>query len=305
MPPPVWYNKPVTRQCAVRIFYTVTFGGFPMKKRLFFLLLCLLLACAAALGGIAAVRQLRAARAPVTVAVIDTGISPHAIPAQNLLAGKNYLDPALSTQDTYGHGTAVASVILAHYPAAQLVPLVSSAYDGGRITQVSNDTLAQIIRDAVDVYGCRIINLSAGLMLDKPAVRDAVAYAETAGVLVVASAGNDYAVNGDSMYYPAGYATVLAVGSVNADGTAVSAFSQRGAWVDLYACGESVTIATLSGGSRTSDGTSYAAAAVTAAAAQLLQRDPALTPAALRAALLSTATPLPDGRPWLQPRLQQ
>ena len=227
MPPPVWYNKPVPRQCAVRIFYTVTFGGFPMKKRLLFLLLCLLLACAAALGGIAAVRQLRAARALVTVAVIDTGISPHAIPAQNLLAGKNYLDPALSTQDTYGHGTAVAS------------------------------------------------------------------------------AGNDYAVNGDSMYYPAGYATVLAVGSVNADGTAVSAFSQRGAWVDLYACGESVTIATLSGGSRTSDGTSYAAAAVTAAAAQLLQRDPALTPAALRAALLSTATPLPDGRPWLQPRLQQ
>ena len=232
---------------------------------------------------------------PVAVGIIDTGISSQAIPAVHLLAGKNYLDPALSTEDTYGHGTAVASVILERFPDACFVPLVCNAYEAGKIRQVDNDVLAQIIRDAVDVYHCRIINLSAGLMLDKPSIREAVAYAEEKGVLVVASAGNDYAADGAFKYYPAGYETVLAVGSVNKEKTEISAFSQRGDWVDLYTCGEEVEIATLSGGRRTSDGTSYSAAKVTAFAGKLLQEDPALTAKDLRAKLLENTAPLPDG----------
>ena len=110
-------------------------------------------------------------REPVVIAIIDTGISTNAIPSENILEGKNYLDPSLSTEDTYGHGTAVASVILKHLPEAQFVPLVSNAYDNGKIKQVDNDTFAQMIRDAVE-------------------------YAEQKNVLVVASAGNDYATDG-------------------------------------------------------------------------------------------------------------
>ena len=49
---------------------------------------------------------------PVVIGIIDTGISTNAIPGENILPGKNYVDPARSTEDTYGHGTAVASVIL-------------------------------------------------------------------------------------------------------------------------------------------------------------------------------------------------
>ena len=80
---------------------------------------------------------------PVTIVVIDTGFSSVAIPQQNILEGKNYLDETLDTEDTYGHGTAIASVILAHYPNAQLVPLVSNAFDNGKIIQVDNDVLAE------------------------------------------------------------------------------------------------------------------------------------------------------------------
>ena len=64
-------------------------------------------------------------REPVVIAIIDTGISTNAIPSENILEGKNYLDTSLSTEDTYGHGTAVASVILKHLPEAQFVPLVN------------------------------------------------------------------------------------------------------------------------------------------------------------------------------------
>ena len=158
-----------------------------------------------------------------------------------------------------------------------LIPLVSNVYEKGRIRQVENDTLAQMIRDAVDVYQCSIINISAGLVLDKEAVRDAVEYTRKQGVLIVASAGNDYDVNGAVKYYPAGYDSVLAVGALTKDGKEVASFSQRGDWVSCYEIGEAVTIKTLSGKTRESDGTSYAAAKITARAAELMQEEPTLT----------------------------
>ena len=272
-----------------------------MKKRWLRILCGLLCLCAIVWGLLLSGRLTNAdtTATPVVIAIIDTGISTCAIPAENIREGKNYLDPAFSTEDTYGHGTAVASVILADFPQARLVPLVSNAFENGKIIQVDNDVFAQMIRDAVDVYQCRIINLSVGLILDKSSIREAVAYAEEKGVLVVASVGNDYAADGDFRYYPAGYDTVLAVGSVNSDHTAISDFSQRGEWVDVYAVGEDVTIATLSGNTRQSQGTSYSAARVTAYAASLLQQDPALTPAALREKLLREAKTLPDGTKFI------
>lgn len=210
---------------------------------------------------------------PVKIAVIDTGFSTKAIPTENRIEGRNYLYPEASTEDTYGHGTAIASVILQSAPDVLLFPLVSNAYEDGKIRQVDNDTFAQMIRDAVEVYDCDIINISAGLILDKESVRDACAYAEEQGVLIVASAGNDYLINGEVKYYPAAYDTVLAVGALNKEGTEIADFSQRGEWVDLYTIGEDVTISTLSGNTRTSDGTSFSTAKVTAIAAKLIQEN--------------------------------
>ena len=227
----------------------------------------------------------------VRVAVIDTGFSPHAIPAENVGEGKNYLLPDETTADTYGHGTAVASVILDNAESVLLIPLVSNVYNRGKVSFVDNDTFARMIRDAVDVYECEIVNISAGLVLDKPAVREAVAYAEEKGVLIVASAGNDYRENPGQIYYPAAYETVLAVGSLTADGTAVSDFSQRGDWVDVFAPGEDVPIRTLSGGQRTDKGSSYAAARITAAAVTLLQKEENLPPAELRERLCEKGNP--------------
>ena len=250
--------------------------------------------CLAVIGGIIATVEY-ITRDPVIIGIIDTGISRDAIDSDHILAGKNYLDPSLDAEDTYGHGTAVASVILKELPQAQFVPLVSNAYNKGRIEQVDNDVFAQMIRDAVDVYGCQIINISVGLILDKPSIREAVAYAEEKGVLVVASAGNDYAEGGEFVYYPAAYETVLSVGSVNKKKKEISDFSQRGDWVNIYARGEEITIRTLSGDKRESEGTSYSAALVTARAGRLLQKNPNLTPTELREKLLNKAKQLESG----------
>lgn len=213
----------------------------------------------------------------IRVAVIDTGISTKAIPEENISEGMNYVDTELSTEDTYGHGTAVASIILSEAPNAQLVPLVSNVYEDGKIKQVENDTLAEMITDAIDIYDCQIINLSAGLILDKDSVRNAVGYAGEQGVLVVASAGNDYEENGTVRYYPAAYDSVLAVGSLVKDGKEIAPFSQRGEWVDTYVVGEGIPIKTLSGNKMTGDGTSYSVAKVTGMAAKELEDDPTIS----------------------------
>lgn len=225
----------------------------------------------------------------VRIAVIDTGFSSKAIPAENVAQGANYLIEDGSTEDTFGHGTAVASVILEHSSNAILVPLVSNVYDSGKVSFVDNATYAQMIRDAVDIYECEIINISSGLVLDKEAIREAIAHAEEMGALVVASAGNDYLENPGQVYYPAAYETVLAVGSLTADGTQIAEFSQRDTWVDLFAPGEEISVLTLSGDSTTEKGSSYAAARVTAAAVGYLQKKANLSPAELRSLLIEEA----------------
>ena len=209
----------------------------------------------------------------IRVAVVDTGFSDKSIPDGSIAGGKNYIVESMGTDDTYGHGTAVASIILENVPDAELVALVSSVYDHGKLTQVDADTFAMIIMDAVDVYECDVINVSAGFAADVETVRQAVDYAKEKGVVIVAAAGNDYQDNPDAKYYPAAYESVIAVGSMNENKTSISDFSQRGEWVDIYECGENITVKTLSGNERIVSGTSYSAAIVTARVCKILEEN--------------------------------
>lgn len=209
----------------------------------------------------------------IRVAVVDTGFSDKSIPDGSIAGGKNYVVESMGTDDTYGHGTAVASIILENVPDAELVALVSSVYDHGKLTQVDADTFARIIMDAVDVYECDVINVSAGFAADVETVRQAVDYAKEKGVVIVAAAGNDYQDNPDAKYYPAAYESVIAVGSMNENKTSISDFSQRGEWVDIYECGENITVKTLSGNERIVSGTSYSAAIVTAKVCKILEEN--------------------------------
>lgn len=232
---------------------------------------------------------------PVRIAIIDTGIATAAIAENNLDKGHNYIHSAGGTEDTFGHGTAVASLIVGSTsagvtglaPDALLVPLVYYSKTGDAQTAKGDlAMLAQSIRDAVDVYDCRIINISSGARFDTPTLRDAVAWAEQRGALVVSCAGND---GDDTPYYPGVFPSVLCVGSVNATADGPAPFSNRFDGVDLLAPGIKLKTANQKGEALTASGTSFSTALVTAAAATLLTTDPTLTPHQLRQLLVNTA----------------
>lgn len=235
----------------------------------------------------------------VVIAMLDTGISTTAIPGSSLLPGYNYVTDSADTEDRINHGTATASIlagcesagIQGLAPDALLIPLVVTDKVDGAVTGVAPDMLAKAIRDAVDVYGADIINVSLGIQKDAAAVRQAAEYAESRGVLVISAVGNDG--KDGKPYYPAAYDTVLGVGSHDKDGN-ISTFSQQNGTADLLAPGEDIWMASRNGSTYGAKGTSFAAAHVSAAAALLLAKDPALTPQQLRQALFAAATDIAE-----------
>jgi len=71
---------------------------------------------------------------------------------------------------------------------------------------------------------------------DSATVRNAIEYAYSRGVIMVASSGNSGA---NSKQYPCGYEEVICVGATNSDNTGAS-YSNYGSWVDLVAPGTGI-----------------------------------------------------------------
>jgi subtilisin family serine protease len=145
----------------------------------------------------------------------------------------------------------------------------------------------------------RIINLSLGGPADDTTLHHAITSAANAGVLIVASAGND---GSSTPQYPAAYPEVLAVAAVGPDGAPTS-YSSFGPHVALRAPGgnfdlgdatDGVTSTMWNFSTNTPDylileGTSMAAPHVSGVAALLLAHEPGLTAAALRSRLTTYA----------------
>ena len=160
----------------------------------------------------------------VTVAVLDSGISPYGTDGfgDRLLEGYNaFLNIKSRWQDFHSHGTHVAGTIgqetnngtgvagIAY--GAWLLPVkVLNRYGYG-----SNATLAAGIRWAAD-NGADIINMSLGSSRGGRALQEAVQYAYDNGVVIVAASGNDASADTlTPVSYPAAYEHVIAVGAVD------------------------------------------------------------------------------------------
>lgn len=238
-----------------------------------------------------------AAAESVRVAFIDSGVSTKHLDAERVLAGENLIFPARDTDDRVGHGTATAGILLGSaelgIPAmaadALVVPLVCyDTYPSGVAARGDAALMADAIRRAVDVYDCRIINISMGIAADDPALAAAVTYAEAKDVLVVSAVGNDYAEAPDTAYFPAAYDSVVGVGAY--DGADVAAFSGR---IGVSVVAPGVRIAAVTNRNEAKavlrSGTSYACAYVSGVCADMLAAAPTLTAAELRAALYASA----------------
>jgi thermitase len=229
----------------------------------------------------------------VTVAVVDSGVSPIADLAGRLLPGKDFVNGDGDASDDLGHGTQAADVIAGAGDngrgiaglcwACRILPVkVLDATGTG-----SYSTIAEGIRYAAD-RGADIINLSLGGSSDSRILRSAVAYAVAKGALVVAAAGNNASA---APHYPAAIPAVLAVGASTA-GEAQYPFSNHGAgWVDLAAPGCNPS-SQPSGIITTFCGTSSSAPFVAGVAALLASSAPGSSAAVIRTALTSTAHPL-------------
>ena len=160
--------------------------------------------------------------------------------------------------------------------------------------------------EAAVADGMDVINLSIGEPEVEPS-RDIVALAldaaAEAGVVPVVAAGNDYDDFGEGSLASPGSATAAITVGASTSGASpdVTSFSSAGPTPislrlkpDVVAPGASILSASPDGW-RMSSGTSMATPHVSGAVALLLQRHPAWTPAAVKAALTSTARPLTTG----------
>jgi subtilisin family serine protease len=101
--------------------------------------------------------------------------------------------------------------------------------------------------------GAKVISMSLGGHSGSSTVQNAVNYAWSKGVVVVAAAGND---GNTTRNYPAYYTNAIAVAATN-DNDAKASFSNYGSWVDVAAPGVSILSTKPSGYGRLS-GTSMA-----------------------------------------------
>ena len=244
----------------------------------------------------------------VTIAFLDSGLG-------NIQDFANRIVSPYSTvyhsseywawQDVYGHGTACAGIAAAAGDDGEGVAgaawnvKIMPVHTGDEVATVSADVAGWVY--AVD-HGANIISYSSGGSDFTQAQKDAVDYALSHNVLVVASAGNDGAGNGLS--YPARFPGVIAVGSTNSSNVR-SDFSSTGNELAMVAPGEDVVTYWYGGvdsnGQRyyelgTGSGTSFSCPLVSGVAALMLSRNPSLTPSQIASILSATADDLgPSG----------
>jgi len=179
----------------------------------------------------------------ITVAVIDTGVSK--VPdlrETEFVEGYDFVNDRSNAEDDNGHGTHVAGTIAQstnnNYGVAgiaykaKIMPLkVLSGTGGGTVADI-----AEAIHFAVD-NKADVINMSLGGGGETQVMKEAIEYAYSKGVVIVAAAGN---ADDNSAAYPARFPHVIGVSAVDASGNKAP-YSNFGAGIDIAAPGGSDT----------------------------------------------------------------
>lgn len=263
----------------------------------------------------------------VVIAVIDTGIDyQHADLAANIwqnpaetpgdgidndnngyiddVYGINPADDSVDPLDEDGHGSMVAGIIGARTNNSlgvaginwqvKLLPcrFMDSNGDG-----FVSDAIACLnyLLDLKQNHGVNIVasNNSWGSPSFSPALYNAIAAHHDAGILFVASAGND---NTQAPFYPAAFdlPNVISVSAHQQSGAKASFANYGRNWVHLSAPGASIDSTDLDNEYSRGSGTSMAAPMVSGVAGLLKAAEPSLTLTQVRARLLVSGTPASD-----------
>jgi len=226
----------------------------------------------------------------VLLAVIDTAIDG----AHPDLAGSiaNNFDALGGKTALQLHGTEMAGAIAAHGKLLGIAPgvqlLAARAFDNtpGKARGTSFDIFKSLEWSADN--GARVINMSFAGPAD-PALHRMLAAAYAKDIVLIAAAGNDGPDAAPA--YPGADPDVIAVTATDADDKSFT-MANHGRYISVAAPGVEILAAAPDASYQVTTGTSVAAAHVSGIAALLLQRDPALKPAQIRAILAATAKPL-------------
>lgn len=219
----------------------------------------------------------------VTIAIVDSGVSPHTDFGTRLIAGRNTADPnnPTVTIDTCPHGTHVAGTAAATGNnavgvagvtwGANIMPVKVLSGCNGSVSD-----LAAGITWAVD-NGADVINMSLQYYnLSGPeaaSLQNTVNYAHGLGAVLVAAAGNN---NIAGVAYPARLNNVLAVSATDSsDNFAI--FSNFGSQIDVCAPGKDIWSTWTGNSYNYQFGTSMASPLVAGVAALLMSYEPSLS----------------------------
>jgi subtilisin family serine protease len=234
----------------------------------------------------------------VTVAVTDTGIlAEHLDLAPNIVGGgHDFVERDDDAADEQGHGTHVAGIIGAVGDDGRGVTGVNWSVGllPVRVLDASGRGTTATIADGFRYAAsrARVVNASLGGGANDPALERAIAdFPET---LFVVAAGNSGLNNDGVPTFPCAYPEPNLICVAATDATdALAYFSNVGATtVDLAAPGVSILSTWRDGDYYSASGTSMATPYVAGAAALLWSRNPALTAAQVKAALLGSVDPL-------------
>jgi serine protease AprX len=191
----------------------------------------------------------------IGVAVIDSGIAPHAALSNKVVASVNYATGETGTSDGFGHGTHIAGIIAGVSTHGPTPLFKTGVAPGSHLVNVrvlnregvgyTSDVIAgmQWVKNNKARYAIRVVNLSLGHPISEPCFFDPLCLAAEdlveSGLVVVASAGNSgkdaegRPVLG-SISTPGNAPSVITVGALNTWNTTspgddtVTTYSSRG-----------------------------------------------------------------------------
>jgi subtilisin family serine protease len=242
----------------------------------------------------------------VDVAVIDGGVNfSHPLFVSqpgSIVSGWDYIDSDPIANDEpggsgSGHGTFVAGVVNLVAPDARIHAYrVLDTLGSGDGFSISLAAL-QALDD-----GCRVINLSLGMLGKHEALDDALRYLKTHDIMILGAAGNDSTAVDSLFPFPASEPYTEAIAALDSLDLKAG-FSNFGGRVDFCAPGTSIYAPYLDSYYAWWDGTSFSTPFVSGMAALLCSLDSTLTWTELDSIMSATAISLDSLNPGFEGKL--